>query len=89
MVKLGFQEIIQFGNDSKHLWQQICLWKSFEKKKKENLLNAMNTLPRYLFVYTKYCLFSGFLETKTQSLEALIWGWNYNPEKSQQHITTS
>ena len=60
-----------------------------KKKKKENLLNAMNTLPRYLFVYTKYCLFSGFLETKTQSLEALIWGWNYNPEKSQQHITTS
>lgn len=40
----------------------------------ENLLNAMNTLPRNLFVYTKYCLFSGFLETKTQSLEALIWG---------------
>ena len=29
MVKLGFQEIIQFGNDSKHLCQQICLWKSF------------------------------------------------------------
>lgn len=49
----------------------------------ENFLNAMNSLPRkFICVYKILSVFQGFLETKTQSLEALIWGWNYNPEKA-------